>query len=297
MAPVQSPLSLNSELTRALDLPFPPTSFSARAKLIEHLDAHILERLEQLAEREILPAPLRALEARARALRLRFEAQNKRVALRLAARIAGGQYSPQGLARALRRCADVREAETGYDALDELLAELIDGGALPELSAQLEPEMVAYQPTPGRVILALVERAALSSSDVLCDLGSGLGWVVIVSALLSGAQGIGVELEPAYAAYANTCAQQLGLSQLRFITADAREAPLRAANVFYLYTPFRGSLLEHMLRRLEQEARTRQIRVCSYGPCTPTVALSPWLRLQSPSEPDPNTLCVFESTH
>lgn len=287
--------SLTSELTAALTPPVPPTSFATRAQLIEHLDAHILERLGQLAAREALPSELRAIEAQARALRERFEHMNTRVVQRLAARIAAGRYTPGGLRRAFQRCADAREAAHGYDALDELLADLLDLGELPEPAAQLEPEMVAYQPTPGRVILALVERAALSSNDVLCDLGSGLGWVVIVSALLSGARGLGVELEPIYSAYASACAERLNLGGLRFLTGDAREAPLSAANVFYLYTPFRGQLLQHMLERLAHEAQTRPIRVCTYGPCTPVVATTSWLRRLSSGEPEPNSLCVFES--
>ena len=66
--------------------------------------------------------------------------------------------------------------------------------------------MVFYQPTPGRIIFELVERAALQKHDTFYDLGSGLGQVVILVSLLSGARAKGIEFDPAYCEYARRCA-------------------------------------------------------------------------------------------
>jgi len=49
-------------------------------------------------------------------------------------------------------------------------------------------EMIAYRPTPAHAILELIKDANLCQDDVFCDLGSGLGHVVMLVALLSGAR-------------------------------------------------------------------------------------------------------------
>ena len=153
--------------------------------------------------------------------------------------------------------------------------------------------MVAYQPTPAREILALIERAGLRPGDVFCDLGSGLGHVVLLVALLSGARARGVEVEPAYCEYAERCARGLKLRGVEFLRADARAAPLTEVTVFFLYTPFRGALLQQVLERLRAEAAERPVRVCSYGPCTKDLARAAWLRPEDDCDLGEHEVAVF----
>jgi hypothetical protein len=47
--------------------------------------------------------------------------------------------------------------------------------------------------------------------------------------------------------------------------------------VFYLYTPFSGTILRAVLDSLRREAASRPIRICTFGPCTPTIAEEQWL--------------------
>jgi len=47
--------------------------------------------------------------------------------------------------------------------------------------------------------------------------------------------------------------------------ADARDADCKAGTVFYLYTPFSGSILRVCSIGLRHEASTRTFRVCTYG--------------------------------
>lgn len=226
--------------------------FAARAEAIEFLELH---------------AP------HAEAVRAALEAANDRLVARLRARIAAGRFTSGGLASALSRCAGQRR---DYDALDLLVASLLDAGNLPEERVIREPEMVAYQPTPGRVILELLERAQLRANDVLVDLGSGLGWVAILGALLSEAHAIGIELEPTFVEYARVCARGLNVSRLELIEADVRTASLERGTVFFLYTPFRGHMLREVLARLQMQAQTRPIRVFAYGPCTLEIERAGW---------------------
>jgi hypothetical protein len=47
--------------------------------------------------------------------------------------------------------------------------------------------------------------------------------------------------------------------------------------VFFMYAPFRGKLLEEVLGRLQDESRTRTIRICTYGPCALQMLDRSWL--------------------
>jgi SAM-dependent methyltransferase len=264
--------------------------FAERAAALERLELDVLARLEHVTEQR---ADLHALRLKAASLQGRLEAANERVVRRLRDRIAAGRYSADGLKRALARHAGPPQQQ-GYDALDLIVAGLMDAGSEPQERVVLEPDMVAYQPTPARVILSLLERTKLGPSDVLYDLGSGLGWVVTLAALLSGARAKGVELEPAYCEYAAYCARRLNARGVEWIQADARTARLTDGTVFYLYTPFRGALLQSVLERLRSEARQRRILVCTYGPCTTVVSKLDWLKLRD-SALDEREVAVFAS--
>jgi len=141
----------------------------------------------------------------------------------------------------------------------------------------LSAEMVAYQPTPARHIFDLIRHIQLTAQDVFVDLGSGLGHLALLIAICTDARCIGVELEPSYVACSVKIARELNLTKATFLALDAREADLSGGTVFYLYTPFRGAILRAVLDRLRLESVTREIRVCTFGPCTPIVAAESWL--------------------
>jgi len=133
--------------------------------------------------------------------------------------------------------------------------------------------------------------SALSAADVLVDLGSGLGHVALLTSMLTGVQGLGIEVEAAYVASAQECAQSLNLNRVRFIHEDARAADLSSGTVFYLYSPFTGSILADVLERLRKESTRRPIRICTLGPCTCTLAQEAWL--QANALPHPGQVTIF----
>jgi hypothetical protein len=269
------------------------TGFATRAAAIEFLEIHVLDRLHYREECGGLPAELLALRAQAAALMRRLEAANERVLQRLRRRIRAGEYTPAGFKRDLIRHAGPPDDRSGYDALDLLVSGLLDAGALPQERATREPEMVAYQPTPARAVLALVERANIGPADFLYDLGSGLGRVVVLVALLSGARARGIEFEPAYCEYGRRCVRRLNVTGVEFLQGDVRKAPLVKGTVYFLYTPFRGAFLRHVLERLRAEASERPIRVCTYGPCTAEVAGTSWLRPTDDRDLSEHEVAVF----
>jgi SAM-dependent methyltransferase len=164
-----------------------------------------------------------------------------------------------------------------YGVADTFVRTLLQIGDSPEETLEKEPEMVFYKPTPVRIVLELIEKADITGDDVFYDLGSGLGQVAILVHLLSGAGVMGIEYEPSYCAYAHQRAQRLDLSGVAFVNVDARAADLSDGTIFYLYTPFRGQILQDVLDKLKAESLKRSIRVCTCGPCTPSVAEQDWL--------------------
>jgi SAM-dependent methyltransferase len=205
------------------------------------------------------------------------------LAAELRARIVAGTATPAELRAELRRYVapvdpEGRDADDQYDGLDTLVGAALGLAEPAGPIGELPPDMVAYQPTPARWLLALAEGGHLSQQDTFVDIGSGLGQPAILAALLSGAQAIGIEIEPAYVAVARRCAASLGLTHVVFRAEDVLRADLRAGTLFYLYTPLLGPPLRQMLDRLRTEAAARPIRLCAYGPCTPAVAAERWVK-------------------
>lgn len=225
--------------------------------------------------------PNQALLDRAEALQARLEAINQDVYRDLREDLRCGvgarrllQYASDGVGPDAVTEADVE----AYDHLDALLSEVLQFE--PPQADGIEPaaEMVFYQPTPARHIFDLIARLRLDAHDLLIDLGAGLGHLPLVVAACTPSRSLGVELEAAYVEIARRSARGLNLDRAGFIQADARAADLSAGTVFYLYTPFTGSVLRSVLDTLRGIALARAIRVCTLGPCTAMIAAEPWLR-------------------
>lgn len=183
-----------------------------------------------------------------------------------------------------------------YDVLDHLLAGVLDLREPHVERPAPPPEMVFYQPTPTRHIVDGVRRARISADDVVLDLGAGLGHVPILVNVLSGARAMGVEREPAYVASAMDAVHALELGDVSIVQGDARDADLSTATVFYLFTPFIGTILRDVAAKIEQEARRRAVRVVSLGPCSRTFARMDWLSSDDAMPTAADRIVVFRST-
>jgi hypothetical protein len=113
--------------------------------------------------------------------------------------------------------------------------------------------------------------------------------------LISGAATRGIEYEPAYCHYATTTASQLNLPNVDFINKDGRNGDYTRGNVFFLYTPFEGRMLQDMLDILQKESKKRTITIFTYGPCSPHVARQDWLYGNNDGADNPAQLYQFRS--
>src|SRR5277367_1192891 len=275
------------EQDRSLD---EPHRLRERVDALDRLDAHQLDG-------PLPPSTGESMEAethrRARALCDKLEAVNFRLYKTIREEIQRGSR-PDRLLQHVPKSGETSGPESlasgeGYDYLDELVSGVLNFERPDDLRVQLAAEMVAYQPTPARHIFDLISRAAITERDVLVDLGSGLGHVPLLVSICTGARCIGIEFEPAYVACARQCAEKLNLDRVSFLEQDARDADFSNGTVFYLYTPFTGSILQAVMNSLRQQAALRPIKICTFGPCTPAIAQECWLEATGPGKTSPGT--------
>jgi len=99
------------------------------------------------------------------------------------------------------------------------------------------PPDVVYIPTPSEVVTAMLRMASVNSSDVVYDLGSGDGRIVIAAVKEFGAaRGVGVELDAARVEEANENARRAGVrDRVEFRRQDLFDTDLSPATVVTLY--------------------------------------------------------------
>jgi hypothetical protein len=275
-------------------------SFADRAKAIDWIELHVMDRIEGLLLTSGQGEELAALKRRAEGVERGLEEIDEQLFQRLRAGIRSGHYSGADLKRQLdkyvgRAVGEKGQEEAGYDSLDAFVNGLLRIDVAPQEAREREPEMVFYQPTPARIILELAEKANTNKDDVFYDLGSGLGQVPILIHLLTGVRAVGVEFEPAYCDYAQRCARMLNLSRVAFINVDARQADYSDGTLFFMYTPFEGRMLQDVLGKLRTESQQRTIWIYTYGPCTPQVSSQRWLERIDRGASHEYRLAIFRS--
>lgn len=129
--------------------------------------------------------------------------------------------------------------------------------------APTQPLDVIYVPTPSDVVAAMLKLADVKPGDVVYDLGSGDGRIVISAVKDFGAaRGIGIDLDPARTTEAMANARAAGVSdRVTFVTADLFQADFHDATVVAVY------LLPHLLARLAPTLRGlhRGTRIVSHN--------------------------------
>jgi cyclopropane fatty-acyl-phospholipid synthase-like methyltransferase len=98
------------------------------------------------------------------------------------------------------------------------------------------PEEIPFVPTPIAVVDKMLELADIKKGDVLYDLGSGDGRIVIRAAQKYGIRAVGIEVDSLLLAEARKAAQAAGVSHLvQFRAEDALKADISRATVVTLY--------------------------------------------------------------
>jgi SAM-dependent methyltransferase len=209
----------------------------------------------------------RAFVASALAFRLGTDDRNEITAVYDAIRETARREHAELRARIRARAVDrgnlleILEQEP-LETRDHLIEEILDI-AYPPLEGLASPprDTVPYSPSGFREILFALEHGELGPGTTFVDLGSGLGKVVLLAALLTGAEAYGVELDPSLVAYASAAAASHRLDRAHFVQGDIRDAPLPPADAYYLFIPVHRSV--DVAERLANVASERSIRVFS----------------------------------
>jgi len=104
--------------------------------------------------------------------------------------------------------------------------------------AVLRDPDVIFVPTPQSVVDAMLKMAKVTKDDIVYDLGSGDGRIVITAAKQFGARGVGFDIDPKRITESNTNAVAAGVTNLvKFSNADifADSTTFSDATVVTLY--------------------------------------------------------------
>jgi trans-aconitate methyltransferase len=128
-----------------------------------------------------------------------------------------------------------------HRSLVAVVLSLIAGLVVASTSAQplkppeKEPE-VPYVPTHERIVAEMLKVAKVGKNDVLYDLGSGDGRIVITAAKKFGTRGVGVDIDPVRVKEARENAAKAGVTdRVKFLQQDLFETDIREATVVTLY--------------------------------------------------------------
>ena len=122
-----------------------------------------------------------------------------------------------------------------YPAAFTLIATVISTVGYPQGTATTEAD-IFYVPTPQAVVEAMLDVAKVGQDDIVYDLGSGDGRIVIAAASQYGATGIGIEIDPQYIEQSQQNAIEKNVAtKVTFIQGDLFEADFSEATVIALY--------------------------------------------------------------
>lgn len=112
--------------------------------------------------------------------------------------------------------------------------------------------------TPQDRVSDMLEIAEVTEDDVVYDLGSGDGRIVIAAAQTYGARGVGIEIDPDLVETSNNAAAEAGVSdRVRFVRGDFYETDFSDATVvmMYLFEETNEKLKPYLIEQLPSDAR------------------------------------------
>ena len=122
------------------------------------------------------------------------------------------------------------------------------------LAASAQQEAPPFVTTPDEVVERMLELAGTAPGDVVMDLGSGDGRIVIAAAQKFGARGVGIELDARLVARSRENARLANVAeQVKFVRGDVLLADIREASVVTLY--LLPQLIDRLQPRLLSELR------------------------------------------
>ncbi|PSB53518.1 SAM-dependent methyltransferase [Chamaesiphon polymorphus] len=125
---------------------------------------------------------------------------------------------------------------TGTAQIDRAVAQTAPTDGNSPSQAQPVEKDVPYVPTPTPVVNEMLRIANVKKNDVLYDLGSGDGRIVITAAQKFGTRGVGIDIDPQRIKEANQNAKKAGVTdRVQFRQQNLFETDFSKATVVTLY--------------------------------------------------------------
>ena len=174
---------------------------------------------------------------------------------------------------------------------DHFVEEML-GIAYPPLDERAPgTDLMSYAPSGYDEIVYAFDQTGLGPSDRLLDLGAGLGKVVMLAELLTGAASVGIEYDAQLCELAHDACRELGLQSVQIRAQDARALSSFEADVVFMYLPFSGEVLATVMQRLlATPARPRHLctgafDLARYPELAPVGAPQSWLNVYALGAP------------
>lgn len=147
-----------------------------------------------------------------------------------------------------------------YRIHSPLLVLLVCLAAIPacEKSEPKRAPDVPWDPTPMDAVAEMLRLADVNERDIVYDLGSGDGRIVIAAARDFGARGVGIDIDPELISESVQNAKAAGVTQrVRFREEDLFEADIQEATVvtLFLWPSLNLKLQPRLLKELKPGTR------------------------------------------
>lgn len=138
------------------------------------------------------------------------------------------------------------------------LAQLVSAQPLPAIEAAPRKgfhHFAPYIPTPLPIVEKMLEAAEVGPRDLVYDLGSGDGRIVIMAAQKFGARAVGIEIDPQLSKESEERVRKLGLERrVKILQEDIFSTSVRPATVVTLF--LRRRMNEELRPILERDLRS-----------------------------------------
>jgi predicted O-methyltransferase YrrM len=132
--------------------------------------------------------------------------------------------------------ADMRWHRSVSLALGMMISALVLTAGAQSTTETKRPLDVPYVPTHEKVVAEMLRVANVRKDDVLYDLGSGDGRIVITAARDHGTRGTGIDIDPERVRDANENARRAGVTdKVKFVQGDIFDAKISDATVVTMY--------------------------------------------------------------
>jgi len=177
-----------------------------------------------------------------------------------------------------------------YTAVWERYYNICTGFAKVQFLDNPNPQSMPYEPTDYLLIHRFIRPLRLQPSDVVFDIGCGMGRVLCVFAQMKVKKCVGIELSPELAAIATNNAHRLRgrNAKIEVRATDATIADYSEGTFFWLFNPLGRDGIHALLTQIEQSLKKcpRKVRFAYVNPVQEHVFESmPWLRCTARTSP------------